>query len=74
MALILKEKAVFLQKHDQALFGKDFRDHLAKSLKAKKQSFDAKAEVGESTNRKRLFQEGPHFIEDDEMGCKSCSY
>ena len=28
VASMLKEKAAFLQKHDQALFGKDFRDHL----------------------------------------------
>ena len=31
VASMLKEKAAFLQKHDQALFGKDFRDE---SLKA----------------------------------------
>ena len=32
VASMLKEKAAFLQKHDQALFGKDFRDHLTESL------------------------------------------
>ena len=32
-ASMLKEKAAFLQKHDQALFEKDFRDHLTESLK-----------------------------------------
>ena len=35
VASMLKEKAAFLQKHDQALFGKDFRDHLTESLKVK---------------------------------------
>ena len=35
---MLQEKTAFLQKHNQALFGKDFRDHLTESLKAKKQS------------------------------------
>ena len=60
---MLKEKAAFLQKHDQALFGKDFRDHLTESLKAKKQSIDAIAEVSKSTNRKRPFREGPSFYQ-----------
>ena len=32
VASVLKEKAAFLQKHNQALFGKDFRDHLTESL------------------------------------------
>ena len=63
VALMLKEKAAFLQKHDQALFGKDFRDHLTESLKAKKQSIDAIAEVSKSTNRKRPFREGPSFYQ-----------
>ena len=35
VASMLKGKTAFLQKHDQALFGEDFRDHLTKSLKAK---------------------------------------
>ena len=56
---MLKEKAAFLQKHDQALFGKDFRDYLTESLKAEKQSIEALAEVSKSTNRKRPFREGP---------------
>ena len=63
VASMLKEKAAFLQKHDQALFGKDFRDHLTESLKAKKQSIDAIAEVSKSTNRKRPFREGPSFYQ-----------
>ena len=63
MASMLKEKAALLQKHDQALFGKDFRDHLTKSLKAKKQSIEAIPEVSKSTNRKRPFQEGPSFYQ-----------
>ena len=33
VASMIKEKTAFLQKHDQALFRKDFRDHLTKSLK-----------------------------------------
>ena len=28
VASMLKEKVAFLQKHDQALFGRDYRDHL----------------------------------------------
>ena len=55
MASTLKEKAAFLQKHDQALFRKDFRDHLTESLKVKKQSTEAIAEVSKSTSRKRSF-------------------
>ena len=61
VASMLKEKAAFLQKHDQALFGKDFRDNLMGSLKAKKQSIEAITEVSKSTNRKRPFREGPSF-------------
>ena len=53
VALLLKEKAEFLRKHDQAFFGKDFRDNLTESLKAKKQSIKAIAEVNKSTNRKK---------------------
>ena len=63
MASMLKEKAALLQKHDQALFGKDFRDHLTKSLKVKKQSIKAIPEVSKSTNRKRPFREGPSFYQ-----------
>ena len=44
VASMLKEKAVFLQKHDQVIFEKDFRDHLTESLKAKKQSVKAIAD------------------------------
>ena len=53
VASMLKEKAAFLQKHDHALFGKDFRDYLTESLKAKKQSIEALAVVSKSTNKKR---------------------
>ena len=63
VASMLKEKAALLQKHDQALFGKDFRDHLTESLKAKKQSIEAIPEVSKSTNRKRPFREGPSFYQ-----------
>ena len=62
VASMLKEKVAFLQKHDQALFGKDFRDHLT-SLQAKRQYIEAVAEVSKSTNRKRPFREGPSFYQ-----------
>ena len=54
-ASILEEKAAFLQKHNRALFGKDFRDHLTESRKTKKQSIKALAEFSKSTNRKKPF-------------------
>ena len=63
VASMLKEKAAFLQKHDQALFGKDSRDHLTESLKEKKQPIEAITEVSKSTNRKRPFREGPSFYQ-----------
>ena len=63
VASMLKEKVAFLEKHDQALFGKDFRDHLTKSLKAKRQSIEAIAKVSKSTNRKRPFREGASFYQ-----------
>ena len=53
-AVSILKKAVLLQKHDQAFFGKAFRGHLTESLKAKKQSMEAIAEVSKSTNRKSL--------------------
>ena len=68
VALVLKEKAAFLQKHDQALFGKDFRDHLTESLKAKKQSIEAIAEFIKCTNRKRPVREGPSFYQERPNG------
>ena len=63
VASMLKEKTAFLQKHDHALFGKYFRDHLTESLKAKKQSIEAIAEVSKYTNKKRSFREGPSFYQ-----------
>ena len=63
VASMLKEKVVFLRKHDQALFAKDFRDHLTKSLKAKTQSIAATAEVRKSTNRRRVILEGLSFYQ-----------
>ena len=63
VASVLKEKAAFLQKHDQALFGKDFRDYLTESLKAKKKSIEPIAEVSKSKNRKRTFRESPSFYQ-----------
>ena len=50
VALMLKEKATFLQIDDKELFGEDFRDHLTKILKAKEQSIQAISEVSKSTN------------------------
>ena len=60
---MLQEKAAFLQKHDQVLFGKDFRDQLMEILKGKKQSIDATAEVSKYTNRKWPFREGPSIYQ-----------
>ena len=68
VASILNEKAAFLQKHSQALFRKDFRDHLPESLKGKKQSIEVIAEVSKSTNRKRPFREGPSFYQGKPIG------
>ena len=67
MASILKEKAAFLQKHDEALFEKDFRDYLSKSLKAKKQSIEAITEVSKTMNRKRPFRRVPHFLKEGQI-------
>ena len=68
MASILKEKAAFLQKHDEVLFEKDFRDYLSEILKAKKQSIEAIAEVNKTMNRKRPFWRVPHFLMEGQMG------
>ena len=35
---VLKEKASLLQKHDEYLFGKKFRNHVADTIKSKKQT------------------------------------
>ena len=64
VASMLKEKTAFLQKHDQALIGDNFRDHPTESLKAKKQSIEAIGKVSKSTNRKRHFREGPSFYQE----------
>ena len=63
VASMLREKLAFLEKDDQALFGKDFRDHLTERLKAKKQSIEAITEVSKSTNRNRPFREGSSFYQ-----------
>ena len=68
VALILKEKTAFLQKHDEALFEKDFTDYLSKSLKAKKQSIDAIAEVSKTMNRKGPFRRVTHFLKEGKIG------
>ena len=70
MVSMLKEKAAFLQKHYQALFGKDFRDHLTESLKANKQSSEAIADVRKSTTERDPFERSPHFIKEGQMGAK----
>ena len=44
VASMLKEKAAFLQKHNQVQFGKDFRDHLTESLLQKLVNLPTKRE------------------------------
>ena len=58
VAVMLKEKASFLQKHDKALFGKEFNHNLAETIKAKKQSIEAITEVRRPNNR-QPFRGGP---------------
>ena len=58
VAAMLKEKASFLQKHNKALFGKNFTDNLAETIKAKKQSIEAITEVSKPKNR-QPFRGGP---------------
>ena len=55
-----RKKVAFLQKHDQAHYGKYLRDYLTESLKAKKQSIEVIAERGP-------FERAPHFIKEDRM-------
>ena len=55
---MLKEMPSFLQKYDKALFGKEFTDNFAKTIKAKKQLIEAITEVSRPNNRQR-FQDGP---------------
>ena len=50
------------------IFGKDFRENLTKSLKAKRKSIEAIAEVSKSINRKRPFWEGPSFYQGSPNG------
>ena len=35
---MLKEKAALLQKHDNELFGKKFRNHIADTIKSKRET------------------------------------
>ena len=58
VAAMLKEKASFLQKHNKALFGKNFTDNLAETIKAKKQSIEGITEVSRPNNR-QPFRGGP---------------
>ena len=64
---MLKEKATFLQIHDQVLFGKDFRDQLTEILTGKNQSIDATAEVSKLRTANGPFERGPHFIKEDHV-------
>ena len=54
---MLKDKVSFLQKNDKALFGKEFADNLAETIKAKKQSIEAITEVSRPTNRQPLTEQ-----------------
>ena len=55
-----KAKALFLQKHDKYLFGKDFIDNVAETIKAEKKSIEAKTEVSRlnKLTDRPLFQRG----------------
>ena len=55
---MLKENASFLQKHDKTLFGKEFTDNLAETIKAKKQRLEAITEMSRPNNR-QPFREVP---------------
>ena len=48
---MFKEKASFLQKHDDAMFEKEFTDKLAETVKAIKQLTEITTEVSRPNNR-----------------------
>ena len=64
VASMLKERAAFLQKHNQALFGKDFRDHLTESLKAKKHLSKQLPKLVNLSTGRDPFERAPHFIKE----------
>ena len=55
---MLKEKASVFQKHDKALFGEEFTDNMAETIKAKKQPTQAITEVS-GPNKRQPFRGGP---------------
>ena len=65
VASMLKERAAFLQKQNRALFGKDFRDHLTESLKAKKHLSKQLPKLVNLSTGRDPFERAPHFIEED---------
>ena len=64
---MLKEKASLLQKHDEELFGKKFRNHIADTMKSKKQTReifverDSKKPFPYSPSQPPRRSEGPKF-------------
>ena len=67
---MLKEKASLLQRHDEYLFGKTFRNHIADTIKSKKQTkkifIEHKKpfsfEKGENGRGKNFFSQKPDHI------------
>ena len=57
---MLKEKASLLQQDDKNLFGKQFREHLTETIKAKKQSKEIFCELSTEKKRNSMpFRNGP---------------
>ena len=71
VASMLKEKASFLQKHDQLLFEKDFRDHLTERLKAKSNLSKHLQKLVNLPRERGLLARAPHFIKEGQMGGKN---
>ena len=55
VSTMLKEKADLLKENDGSLFGKDFRDHVIETCKAKKKSLEA------FSTKKQPFRSGPSY-------------
>ena len=53
--IMLKEKAALLQKHDTELFGKKFRNHIADTIKSKRETREI------FTNSKKSFPWNPSY-------------
>ena len=53
--IMLKEKAALLQKHDSELFGKKFRNHIANTIKSKRETREI------FTNSKKSFPWNPSY-------------